>query len=58
VQKTHIPESDKPVAFYSLDAMLAVDYLQELERIGLLKSRKVAKENLYLNMNLYELLAK
>ena len=28
------------------------------ERIGLLQSRKVGKENLYLNMHLYELLAK
>ncbi len=36
----------------------AADYLQELERIGVLKSRKVGKENLYLNVRLYELLAK
>lgn len=36
----------------------AAEYLKELERIGLLKSRKVGKENLYLNVRLYELLAK
>jgi Fic family protein len=36
----------------------AADYLQELERIGILKSQKVGKENLYLNVRLYELLAK
>ena len=58
VQKMHILESDKSAAFYSLAAILSVGYLQELERIGLLKSRKVGKENLYLNMRLYELLAK
>lgn len=36
----------------------AADYLQELEQIGVLKGRKVGKENLYLNVRLYELLAK
>jgi Fic family protein len=36
----------------------AADYLQELEQIGILKSQKVGKENLYLNVRLYELLAK
>jgi len=36
----------------------AAEYLKELERVGLLKSRKVGKENLYLNMRLYDLLAK
>jgi len=36
----------------------AADYLQELERIGVLRSRKVGRENLYLNVRLYELLAK
>ncbi|MDP2906287.1 MAG: Fic family protein [Candidatus Omnitrophota bacterium] len=36
----------------------SADYLQELERIGVLKSRKVGKENLYLNVRLFELLAK
>ena len=36
----------------------AADYLQELEQIGVLKSQKVGKENLYLNVRLYELLAK
>lgn len=36
----------------------AAEYLKELERIGLLKSRKVGKENLYLNVRLYELLAR
>lgn len=35
----------------------AAEYLKGLERIGLLKSRKVGKENLYLNVRLYELLA-
>jgi Fic family protein len=36
----------------------AAEYLKELERVGLLKSRKIGKENLYLNVRLYELLAK
>lgn len=36
----------------------AAEYLQELERIGVLKSHKVGKENLYLNVRLYDLLAK
>lgn len=36
----------------------AADYLQELEQIGILKSRKVGKENLYLNVRLYELLSR
>ena len=36
----------------------AAEYLKELERIGLLKPRKVGKENLYLNVRLYDLLAK
>jgi len=36
----------------------AAEYLKELERIGLLKSQKIGKENLYLNVDLYELLSK
>lgn len=36
----------------------AAEYLKELERIGVLKGHKVGKENLYLNVKLYELLAK
>ena len=36
----------------------AADYLKELERIGVLKGQKVGKENLYLNVELYNLLAK
>jgi Fic family protein len=36
----------------------AAEYLRELERIGVLKARKVGKENLYLNLQLYELLSK
>jgi Fic family protein len=36
----------------------AADYLQQLEQIGVLKSQKVGKENLYLNVRLYNLLAK
>jgi Fic family protein len=36
----------------------AADYLQALEAAGILKSQKVGKENLYLNVGLYELLAK
>lgn len=35
----------------------AANYLQELEKIGLLKSSKIGKEVLYLNIGLYELLA-
>jgi Fic family protein len=36
----------------------AAEYLRELETLGVLKSQKVGKENLYLNKRLYELLAK
>jgi Fic family protein len=36
----------------------AAEYLKELERIGIMASRKVGKENLFLNVRLYELLAK
>lgn len=35
----------------------AADYLNELEKIGILKSKKVGRENLYLNIRLYELLS-
>lgn len=34
----------------------AAEYLKELEKIKILKSRKVGKEVLYLNVMLYELL--
>ena len=36
----------------------AAEYLKELEGIGVLAPRKVGRENLYLNVKLYELLAK
>ena len=36
----------------------AAEYLKELEGIGVLSPRKVGRENLYLNVKLYELLAK
>jgi hypothetical protein len=36
----------------------AAEYLRELEKIGVLKSHKVGKENLYLNVQLYRLLSK
>jgi Fic family protein len=36
----------------------ASDYLKELENIGILRSQKVGRENLYLNTKLYELLAR
>ena len=35
----------------------AADYLQELEKIGILKRQKVGRENLYLNDKLYKLLS-
>ncbi len=35
----------------------AAEYLKELEFIGILKSKKIGKENLYLNVKLYELLS-
>lgn len=35
----------------------AAEYLNELEKIGILKSQKVGKENLYLNWRLYDLLS-
>ena len=34
----------------------AAEYLQELEKIGVLKSQKVGVENLFLNVNLFEIL--
>lgn len=34
----------------------AADYLRELEEIGILKSKQVGRENLFLNVRLYELL--
>jgi Fic family protein len=33
----------------------AAEYLKELEKIGVLKSHKVGKENLYLNVKLFKL---
>lgn len=36
----------------------AADYLKELEKIGILKSKKIGKENLYLNVKLFNLLLK
>jgi len=35
----------------------AAEYLRELERIGVLKSQKVSRENLYLNVKLFDLLS-
>ena len=34
----------------------AAEYLKELERIQILKSQRIGKENLYLNLRLFELL--
>lgn len=34
----------------------AAEYLKELEKIGILKKKKVGKENLFLNKKLYEIL--
>jgi Fic family protein len=36
----------------------AAEYLKELEKIGILKSKKMGKENIYLNVKLYDLLSK
>ncbi len=36
----------------------AADYLKELEKVGILKSKKTGKENLYLNVKLFNLLSK
>lgn len=36
----------------------AADYLRELEEAGILKSKQVGRENLFLNVRLYELLVK
>ena len=35
----------------------AAEYLKELEKIGLLESKKIGRENLYLNKNLYKVLS-
>lgn len=35
----------------------AAEYLKELEKIGILSSKQVGRENLYLNLQLYELLS-
>ena len=32
------------------------EYLRELEKIGILRSEKIGRENLYLNIRLYDLL--
>lgn len=36
----------------------AAEYLRELEKIGILKSHKIGKETLYLNVELYDLLSR
>ena len=36
----------------------AADYLKEFEKVGILKSKKTGKENLYLNVKLFNLLSK
>ena len=36
----------------------AAEYLTELEKISILKSQKIGRENLYLNVKLYDLLSK
>jgi hypothetical protein len=35
----------------------AANYLKELEKIGVLQTHKVGKENLYLNKELFEILS-
>ena len=35
----------------------AVEYLKELEKIGILRVQKIGKEALYLNLGLYDLLS-
>ncbi len=35
----------------------AADYLKELEEVGILKGKQVGRENLYLNLRLYDLLS-
>lgn len=40
-----------------VERQTAAEYLKELEQIKVLKSHKVGKENLYLNVKLYELLS-
>ncbi len=36
----------------------AAEYLKELEKIGILHRKKIGRENLYLNVQLYKLLSK
>jgi Fic family protein len=36
----------------------AANYLKEIEKIGILKAQKLGKENLYLNVKLFELLSR
>ena len=36
----------------------AAEYLRELEKIGIVKSQKIGKEVLYLNVELYDLLSR
>ena len=36
----------------------ATEYLKELEKIGVLKTMKIGKETLYLNVRLYDLLSR
>jgi Fic family protein len=36
----------------------ATEYIEELEKIGVLKAMKIGKETLYLNVRLYDLLSR
>ena len=36
----------------------AANYLKEIEKTGILTAKKLGKENLYLNVKLFELLSK
>jgi Fic family protein len=41
-----------------VERQTAAEYLKELEKIGILKSQKIGRETLYLNVKLYRLLSK
>ncbi len=43
--------------FYQFSFAFVEEYLKELEKIGILKGHKIGRENLYLNVQLYELLS-
>jgi len=49
---------ERPVEHGIAERKTAANYLKEIEKTGMLKTQKLGKENLYLNVKLFELLSK